>query len=97
MKFTAKVKLYITAAATTKTLTFKIKSAAFDDLSYEPVGNYFISNKDLAIWKANKILQKVVDTYTFGTDFPTIVRESPRTRVDRDWVFYYDSSHLEGR
>lgn len=94
MRFTAKTRIFIVVAATTNSLTFKVKAVDIDDLSFEPVGNFFVSNSDLAMWKANRIFQKIVNTYTFGTDFPTIARESPKTRVDRDWVFYYDNSHL---
>lgn len=74
MKFTAKTRIFIIAAATTTSLTFKIKSVDIDDLSFEPVGNFFVSNFDLAYWKANRIVQKIVNTYTFGTDFPTMQR-----------------------
>ena len=77
-----------TLRADTKALTFKIKKTAFEDLSFKSVGNNYANNLDLALWKANRILQNVVKTYTFGTGFPTIVRKSSKTRVDRDWVFY---------
>ena len=74
MKFTAKTRFYIVAAATAKTLTFKIRAVDIDDLSFQPVGNFYVGNIDLAMWKANRILQKIANTYTFGTDFPTIAR-----------------------
>lgn len=95
MKFTAKTRIFIVAAATNNNLSFKIKLVDIDDLSFQPIGNFFVSNFDLAYWKANRIVQKLANTFTFGTDFPTIQRDSPKTRVDRDWVFYYDNSHLQ--
>lgn len=94
MKITAKTRIYITVEATTKSLSFKITEAEFDDLTFNPVGNYFVNNIDLAFYRATKILKKVVGTQTFGTGFPTVVRELPKTRVDTNWVFYYDSSHI---
>lgn len=94
MRFTAKTRIYITAEATTKSLSFKIKEAQFDDLSFEPVGNYYVNNIDLASYRATKVLNKIVGSQTFGTGFPTVARESPKARVDTNWIFYYDSSHI---
>jgi len=74
MKFTVKTKTYIIAEATAKTLSFKIKNVDIEELSFEPVGNYYVTNLDLAMWKAGRIFRKIVNTYTFGTDFPTITR-----------------------
>jgi hypothetical protein len=65
------------------------------NLSFQPVGNYFVSNLNLAMFKANSVLRRLANTYTFGTGFPTIPRETPRTKVSRDYVLYYDSSHFE--
>lgn len=47
------------------------------------------------MFKANSVLRRLANTYTFGTGFPTIQREVPRTKVSRDYVLYYDSSHFE--
>jgi len=95
LKFTAGVKIYIVAEASTKTLTFKITQAEMMNLSFQPVGNYFVNNLNLAMFKANSVLRKLANTYTFGTGFPTISRELPKTKVSRNYVLYYDSSHLE--
>jgi hypothetical protein len=65
------------------------------NLSFQPVGNYFVNNLNLAMFKANSVLRRLANTYTFGTGFPTIQREVPRTKVSRDYVLYYDSSHFE--
>lgn len=94
MKFTLKSRVYVTAEASTKTLDFKISSSIIDDISFEPVGNYFVNNFELAKYRAGKVLSKIVGTQTFGTGFPTVARELPKTRVDPNWVFYYDSSHI---
>lgn len=89
------MKIYIVAEATTKTLTFKIIEADMMNLSFQPVGNYFVNNLNLAMFKANSVLRRLANTYTFGTGFPTIPRELPRTKVSRDYVIYFDSSHME--
>jgi hypothetical protein len=94
MKFSAKTKLYIVVAATTSALSFKIIAVEIMDLSFEPVGTYYVGNMDLAMYRATKVFQKLVNTFTFGTDFPSIPRHTPKTRVEHDWVFYYDTSHI---
>ena len=53
-----------------------------DVLSFEPVGNYYVTDLQLATFRADRILSKLVDTFTFGTGFPTVHREVPKTRVD---------------
>lgn len=65
------------------------------NLSFQPVGNYFVNNLNLAMFKANSVLRRLANTYTFGTGFPTMHREVPRTKVSRDYVLYYDSSHFD--
>jgi hypothetical protein len=94
LKFKANSKLAIKAEATTHTLTFKIIEAELLNLSFEPVGSYFVSNIQLAMFKANSVIKNIKDTFTFGTGFPTIVREMPKTRVDQEQVLYYDTSHI---
>lgn len=94
MKFTVNTRLYIAAAATTKTLTFKIVKASLDDISFETVGKYTVRNLELATYRASQILKSVENTMTFGTNFPSPTKEFPKTRVDRDWVFFYDNSHF---
>jgi hypothetical protein len=44
LKFTSKNKFYIQAGVTTKTLTFKIIIAEIVNLSFEPVGSYYLNN-----------------------------------------------------
>jgi hypothetical protein len=96
LKFKAATKLYIKAEATTHTLTFKIIEAEVENMSFEPVGSYFVSNIDLAMYKAKSAIRQIINTFTFGTGFPTIPREYPKTRVDTNHVLYYDVSQLEG-
>jgi hypothetical protein len=94
LKFTVNTRLYIEAAATTKTLSFKIVNATLDDISFDTVGKYNVRNVELATYRASQILKSVENTMTFGTNFPSPTREFPKTRVDRDYVFYYDNSHI---
>lgn len=49
---------------------------------------------ELAKFKVTSVLKRVEGTNTFGTGFPAPTRENPKTRVDRDWVFFYDNSHI---
>jgi len=39
-------------------------------------------------------MKLLTNTYTFGTGFPTIVRENPKTNVKKDYTLYYDNSHI---
>lgn len=94
LRFKSVSKIYIKAGITTKTLTFKIIYGDIINLTFEPVGSYFVSNINLAMFKANSIMNRLKDTYTFGTGYPTIIRELPKTVVEKDYVFYYDSSHF---
>jgi hypothetical protein len=52
------------------------------NLTFEPVGSFFVNNINLAMFKANSVLKNVMNTYTFGTGYPTIVRDLPKIRVD---------------
>jgi len=74
LKFKAAVKLYIKVEATTHSLNFKIVEAEIANLTFEPVGSYFINNTPLAMFKANAAMRNVVNTFTFGTGFPTVTR-----------------------
>jgi hypothetical protein len=38
-------------------------------------------------------MKTLTNTFTFGTNFPTITREYPKTLVSTDYVMYYDPSH----
>ena len=95
MKFTASTRLYIAASLTTKTLSFKISEAQIDDLSFEPVDKYVVKNIELAEFKATQVLKKVENSNVFGTGFPSPTRHNPKIRVERDWVFSYDNSHID--
>lgn len=94
LKFRSVNKIYIKAEVTTKTLAFKIFFAEILNMSFEPVGSFFVSNINLAMFKANSVLKSLFNTYTFGTGFPTITRETPKVRVDANETLYYDPSHL---
>lgn len=94
LKFTSNNKFYINAEATTKTLSFKIILAEVLNLSFEPVGSFFVSNIPLALYKVNQAMKKLANTFVFGTDFPTVPRDLPKTTVSKDYILYYDASHF---
>jgi hypothetical protein len=53
-----------------------------------------VTNIALATYKANQVLHKLIGTTTFGTGYPILPRELPKTRVDTDYAFFYDASHI---
>lgn len=65
------------------------------NLSFEPVRNFYVGNMVLATYKVKSILKNLVNTHLFGTGFPTLERDSPKTSVERESVLYYDNSHFE--
>jgi hypothetical protein len=94
MRFKASTRIYIKVEVTTRTLNFRILYADILNLSFQPVGAYVVNNMNLAMFKANSVIKKVSNTYTFGSGFPTIVRELPKAKVEKDSVLYYDSGHF---
>lgn len=61
-------------------------------LSFKPVNNFIVTNMNLALFKATQILKKNLNWRVFGSGFPSLARQSPKTRVDKDSVIYYDAS-----
>lgn len=49
---------------------------------------------NLALFKATQVLKKNLNWKVFGSGFPSLHRQSPKTRVDRDSVMYYDASAI---
>lgn len=47
---------------------------------------------NLALFKASQVLKKNLNWKVFGSGFPSLARQSPMTRVDKDSVLYYDAS-----
>lgn len=47
------------------------------------------------MFKVNQILQKLKGVKVFGSGFPTLAREYPKTEITEDYVIYYDGSHKE--
>ncbi len=47
---------------------------------------------NLALFKATQVLKKNLNWHVFGSGFPSLPRQSPMTRVDKDSVIYYDAS-----
>ena len=45
--------------------------------------NFYVGNIKLAEFKVQSILNNLVNTFVFGTGFPTIERDVPKTLVDR--------------
>jgi hypothetical protein len=58
------------------------------------VGSYFVSNINLAMYKVNAAMKSLINMFTFGTGFPTMPREFPKTRVEEKQVLYSDVSQL---
>lgn len=77
---------------------FKIMFGDILNLSFEPVGQYYVNNIKLAMFKAVSVLNNIKNTYTFGTGFPSLPRALPKAQVEENLVLYYDSSSfaLEG-
>lgn len=61
-------------------------------MTFSPVDNFYVSNLNLAMFKADQVIKKNLKHRVFGCGFPSLPRESPRTRVDHDYVIYYDAS-----
>lgn len=76
-------------------LTFTLISAKVLNLSFDPVGIFYVNNVNLALFKANEMMKRIVNSTVFGTGYATVPRALPRTKVELDYVIYYDSSQLE--
>ena len=81
LKFNAGVKLYIKVEAKQVHLDFTIVGTEMVNLNFEAAGQYVVNNMELAKFKANKILDQLKNTRTFGSGFPTVVRDIPKTLV----------------
>ncbi len=92
MQFIAETKFYIKAEADKLHLNFEIVDTEVLSLSFTPVNYFIVTNMDLALFKATQVLKKNLHTRVFGSQFPSLPRQSPRTRVDKDSVIYYDAS-----
>ena len=90
LKFISTNKIYVQVEAASNSLKFTIVDADIVKLDFEPVGNYYINNNDLAMLKANSVIQTVINSETFGTGFPTMTQKSPKTLVTENYVLYYD-------
>lgn len=65
-------------------------------MSFMPVADFPPPpNINLAMFKVNQILQKLKGVKVFGSGFPTLAREYPKTEITEDYVIYYDGSHKE--
>jgi hypothetical protein len=64
-------------------------------LSFTPVNGFFVTNMNLALFKATEVLKKNLNWRVFGSGFPSLPRQTPMTRVDASQVIYYDSSAVE--
>ncbi len=63
-------------------------------MSFTPVNGFIVTNMNLALFKASQVLQKNLNWRVFGSGFPSLPRQSPKTRVDQDSVIYYDASAI---
>lgn len=81
LNFTADVKLFIRPAAEKTHLTFTIAEAEVMNMEFKPAGQFYVTNINLALFKANQVLQKLRGLHVFGTGFPSLAREYPATEV----------------
>ncbi len=51
------------------------------NLEFRPVGNYYVTNINLALFKAHEVMRKMVGSKVFGTGFPSLPKEHPSTEV----------------
>jgi len=73
-------------------LDFQIVDAEVMSLSFTPVNGFIVTNMNLALFKASQVLKKNLNWNVFGSGFPSLPRQSPKTRVNNDSVIYYDAS-----
>ena len=95
LNFAADVKFFIEPKADKIALDFSIQDAEVLNLTFKPVGQYYVGNINLALFKVNEILKKLRGTKVFGTGFPTLARELPFSEVTETYVIYSDRSHRE--
>lgn len=50
-------------------------------MEFRPVGSYFVTNINLALFKAHEVMKKMVGSKVFGTGFPSLAKEHPSTEV----------------
>jgi len=77
----AETRFFIKAYADKLALNFEVASAEALSLEFIPVNNYFVNNMNLALFKFNEVMKKMKNQKVFGTGYPSIPRQSPRTRV----------------
>jgi hypothetical protein len=77
----AETRFFIKAYADKLALNFEVVSAEALSLAFIPVNSYFVTNMNLALFKFNEVMKKMKAQKVFGTGFPTVPRQSPRTRV----------------
>lgn len=73
-------------------MNFEITDATVKSLSFTPVNNFFVTNLNLAFFKAEQVLKKNIGQKVFGTGFPTIPMQFPKTSLDREKVMFYDAA-----
>ena len=94
LKFTARTQINIKVGISTRSLTFTVSKVDFESISIDPVGNFFVNNKDLFLFKAQKVFRRLIGSPVFGNGFPTIARDLPRVEVRDEYIVYFDSSHF---
>ena len=92
LQFMAETKFYIKAEADKLALNFEIVETEIMSLSFTPVNGFIVTNINLALFKASQVFKKNLNWKVFGSGFPSLPRQSPKTRVDKDSVIYYDAS-----
>ncbi len=92
LQFIAETRFYIKAGADKLALNFEIVEAEVMSLSFTPVNAFIVTNMNLALFKASQVLKKNLNWKVFGSGFPSLPRQTPKTRVDSNQVMYYDTS-----
>lgn len=73
-----------------------INSALAAGPSFAPVGNYYVTDPNLAVFKINMGLRSLLKYRVFGSGFPTWPRDFPEIEVDTSgaYMFLHDKSQI---
>jgi len=94
LQFVAETRFYIEASSDKLALNFKIVEAEVLSLAFTPVNYFIVTNMNLALFKATEVIKKNLNWRVFGSDFPSLPRQSPKTRVDENSTIYWDASAI---
>ena len=72
MKFESETVYYILVEAGKTKINFSILEADVVNISFKPVGDFYVGNYNLALWKATEVIKKMHNTKVFGDGYPNI-------------------------